>query len=997
MHLRNFAILGLIALIICSGTAYAGLTGVIAGKVVDVDGNPIPGVTITVTGENLPGARVDVTSSAGTYRMPELPPGVYTVEAAMMGMQTIKQTNVKVSVNQTTNNKLTMQLDALEIEVVVDGSAEVLDVKAATVKATIERDVTERLPGSDDLFSAFSMSGGITGSGNVRVHGASNTDNVYLFDGVDTTDPVTSTFGANLNSDAIEQVEVQTGGFQAEYGRSMGGIVNAVTKSGGNDFHGIIRVKYVDTSWAADDEHPTAGTSDYDYFEPTVTFEGPIIRDKLWFMVSYNYLNIEGSTRTLGFYDGDYLNEADLVSVNTDREFHLPYIKLTFQPTQEHKFVVNYSGEDATLSNSSPAGTATNTTPEAYNTQEQGGPFYSLEWTWLTSPNLYFIARVGSTYGILDNIPTATTGTDPRDAHFYDTYAQQYYNNANSWSENDRDRLQVSLTASYFIDDLMGQHEWKTGIEYHATSLEDYADQPGGAAYTITQTPVGEGPDYYTGTNASRNIYLNPGVSEATGDYYAFYLQDDWAVTDTITLNLGVRYEWMQFKNDDGDVDVPAWTWGNFARDTYINDDGTYKETAPMEFTDMLAPRIGFNWDVFGNGKTAVHAFYGRFFNPFDLSMASNMFQPFSADNTALREQEYIGPEWSDMDRDGVPDEDFFFDDANWRTTHEDEAGDWNLLDPDLEAEYTDEIMFGIEQEIMENFSVGLTYTHRESNDMVEDVGIFTDDDGNIIWTYLGGVMDDFSGLDPNKKFDPRDAKGQRDGIYDKHLYYITNAEGNSREYNGIEINARARQDSWDLQASYTYAKAEGAVTEAQPGYSGIAQFSGQYDTPGVTENLYGELPWSCRHYVKLAGSYHFDVTDWYEMSFGVNAFWRSGYHYSMRSKPPFTYDEDNDDINDPENWTGQPPYRSYNWSFMKPRGSEELPSFYNIDFSFQQTFKFGRYGAATVIFDVENLTDNQGIVSEAETYNPNKPEQFGQADQWASPRNYRLSLKYSF
>lgn len=993
MYLRRSVFLCLIALLIGSGIAHAGLTGVIAGKITDVEGNPLPGVTVIVTGENLPGERADYTSSSGTFRMPELAPGIYELKAALDGMTTIRLQNVKVAVNQTTNNKLTMEMAPFEDEVIVVGSAPVVDLKSTTMKATIERDVTERLPGSDDLFSAFSMSGGITGGGNVRVHGASETDNVYLFDGVDTTDPVTSTFGANLNNDAIEEVEVQTGGFQAEYGRSMGGIVNAVTKSGGNDFHGIIRVKYVDTDWSADDKHDDAGGVEFDYFEPTVTLEGPIIRDKLWFMVSYNYFNQESTTQTIGFYGADPNISDHLVGINTDREFHLPYAKLTFQATQDHKFVVNYSGEDGSLNNST--GDPEYNTPAVFNTQEQGGPFYSLEWTWLQSSTLYFVTRMGMTQGTLNNVPTNQTGSNPRDAGFSDTYYGQSYNNSNNWTEEDRDRTQFSMTASYFKDNMMGSHEFKSGIEYHEFVRKTFSQRPGGAAYTVDPVPVGDedNPEYFTGTSATRDLYINPGTSEESGTYMGFFIQDDWDVTDSLTLNVGFRYEWAEFENNDGNTEMPAWTWGNFAANSYINDDGSYKQTAPMKFDDMLAPRIGISWDVFGNGKTAVHAFYGRFYNPFDLSLP-NMFQPFSADQTATRDQNYIGPQWTDRDKDGIPDEDYFFDDANWETTSETEPGDWNLIDPDLEAEYTDEIMFGIEHEVMENFSLGLNYTWRETNDMIEDTGIFVDDEGNIVWTYLGAVKTDYSGLDPDRKYDPRE-----DIDYSKHLYYVTNAEGNKREYSGLEINAKARMDSWDLQASYTYAKSEGAVIEGQEGSDGSQQFSGQFDTPGTTDNLFGELPWSCRHYLKIAGSYHFDVTDWYEVSMGVNAFWRSGYHYSKRSKPPFTFDPDDatNDINNPESWTGRPPYRDRNWHFMEARGGYELPSFYNIDVSFQQTFKFGSYGAATVIFDVENVTDNQGIVGEAEVFNPNKPHLFGQANQYAGPRNYRLSLKYAF
>lgn len=982
-----------VLMLIGSTTAFAALTGVIAGKITDIDGNPIPGVTVTATGPNLPGARVDVTSNSGMYRMPELPPGTYTIRLEMMNMKTVERPDVRVSVNSTAIISLTMEMTPYEQTVVVTGSNDLLDIKSSTVKATIERDLTERLPGSDDLFSAFSMSGGITGTGNVRVHGGAATDNLYLFDGVDTTDPVTSTFGANLNADAIEQVEVQTGGFQAEYGRSMGGIVNAVTKSGGNDFHGVLRYKKMDSGTRADDKWSDYRVlGEYDYNDYTITFDGPVIRDKLWFMVSYNFYVQEGTASTIGFYGADPFDPDDLVTINADREYNLPYAKLTFQPSQQHKFVLNYSGEDAEIKNRT--GNWDSDTPETYNTQVQGGPFYSLEWTWLKSSSLYFITRAGIALGILDNTPTDQKSDRPA---FYDSYYMQNYNNSSSWTEEERNRMQLAFSANYYTDEMMGSHEFKSGIEYHDLTVDAYHASPGDALYIIRQVPMGDpdNPDFYTGSDATRTIYLNPGTSEARGLYYAFYLQDDWSPMENLTLNLGIRYETVKYENDDGETDVPAWTWGKFRADEYINPDGSYKQSAPMKFDNMLAPRIGVSWDVFGTGKTSVSAFYGRFYNPFDLQLPDLMFQPFSADTYAGRYQEYTGPEWSDRDRNGVPDEDFFFDDANWSTYQEDEPGDWNLIDPDIKAEYTDEIVIGVQHELIENFMVGLTYTYRETNDMVEDVGIFVDEDGNIVWTYLGAIKDDFSGLDPNRKYDPRD--NGKD--YAKHLYWVTNASGNQREYSGIELNARARKDNWDLQASYTYSKAEGAVTEGQPGYSGVAQFSGQYDTVQTSQNLRGELPWSARHHLKLAGSYHFDLTDWYEMSFGINSYLMSGYHYSKRSAPNYTYDPDNpsNDINDPSTWTGRPPYRSYSWFYPEGRGGYELPSYYSIDVSWQNTFKFGKFGAATVIFDIENITDNQSITNEADVYNPNKPALFGQQNEWGSPREYRLSLKYSF
>ncbi|MCD4652486.1 hypothetical protein K8T06_00960, partial [bacterium] len=456
-------------------------------------------------------------------------------------------------------------------------------------------------------------------------------------------------------------------------------------------------------------------------------------------------------------------------------------------------------------------------------------------------------------------------------------------------------------------------------------------------------------------------------------------------------LNLGIRYEWMEFQEDSGNTDVPAWSWGNFRADSWLNSDGSPKEIAPMRFDDMLAPRLRISWDVFGNESTIVNGFFGRYYNPFDLSLPM-MFQTFSADNYAAKRQDYIGPEWHDMNKDGVPDEDHFFDDSNWGGTNGTEAFFTNLIDPDLKAEYTDEFVVGIQQKILDNLTISLNYIHRKTNDLIEDVGLFVDDDGNIVWTYLGAVNDDFTGLKPGWNFDPRD--DQRD--YKDHIYYITNAEENTRDYNGLELSVLAKNNNWDFQIHYTLSKTEGSTTE---GFQGIYQFTGQYDTVQTSQNLFGELPWSSQHNLRIAGAYWFNITDWYEMSFGVNALYTSGYRYSQRWRPANTYDPDypGDDINDPDTWSGQPPYRNYSWCYPNGRGNHELPSFYTIDVSWQNTFKFGHFGAATVIFDINNVTDHQAIIAESEEYNPRKPDYFGQATNWSGPRNYRLSLKYAF
>lgn len=867
---------------------------------------------------------------------------------------------------------------------------------SSAVKTAINRDFMLALPNSDSIITAFSLAPGVTGSGNIRVHGGALNDNLYLVDGIDTTDPLTSTYGPLPYADTVDTIEILTGAFPAEYGRFMGGIIKTETQSGTNDFHGIMRYKILNSiTRSSDDWSKYRMLADYNYRDYAVTINGPFIRDKLWFMVSYNYYNEDGSDRCGSSYWADPASR--LKTVKTDRVHSFPSLRLTIEPNQEHRIVCIWSLDSYIHYNynSTESFSFYGENADTLSTKENFADYFGITWNWTVNPDLSLTAGLGGSHGAMDDKPTSENNTDPA---FFDTYSYQYYNNARSWTEEDRTRMQCDITADYCSDTRVGFHHWKSGIEYQWIESEKMFRIPGGVFYTITQVPVGDwdDPEYFTGMYATRATQLFPGSVSASGEYTAFFIQDDWSVTDRVTLNLGIRLENMVYQNDAGKSDIPAWKWGNFTSgsymgpDLYNSDEVNFKNYAPMEFDRMIAPRAGMVWDVFGTGKSSIHAFWGRYFNPFDFSLPDR-FQPFGSDPFAVKIQEYLGPAWTDRNKDGIPDEDYFYEYANWETGYEPEPEPCNMIDPDLKPEYTDEFSVGYRQDIMPDVSVGIVYTSRTTRDMIEDVGLFTDDDGNVTWTWRGGIRDDFSDLDPGKQYDPRDTG--RD--YAHFLYWITNVPGNRRDYQGIEINAVVNKPDWNLMAGYTLSKVDGCVTEDQPGYSGISQFSGLYDTWQTSRNLYGELPWSCRHYLKLAGSYRLALTDWYELSFGVNGFWRSGYFYSKRTTPDCTYDPDNadNDINDPDTWTGRPPYRSYAWTYPEGRGGYVLPDFYTIDVSIQNTFRFGRLGAATLILDVENITDNQDMISAAETANP----LFGEQDGWGSPRVYRLSLTYNF
>jgi outer membrane receptor protein involved in Fe transport len=889
-----------------------------------------------------------------------------------------------------------------------DSSGDGIGEKSATAgtentsasRVVVERSFSEKLPDSDDMTVAYRLAGAIDTSGRLHIRGSAMNDTVTLFDGIDITDPLSGMPAGVLPADTIETVEILTGGMPAEYGRAMGGIVKAVSRTGGNEFHGIFRYKRIDSDYRADDTHAVDRTlPDYSYDCYNFMMSGPVIQDKLWFMVSYNFFTRDSVQRAFAYYGTDYYTEGGTVSVNTDRDYTSPVISLTFQPVSNHVFTARYSDSTTSYRHSV---FGYNCTPETWNLLETGYRFSGFEWTWQKSRVLRFNILAGMMGSYIDDKPDGGSGEAPA---FYDTYHRMYYNNSSVLTEDDRSRIQLALSADYFIEDLMGTHEWKTGLEYQKIRSEIYNRIPGGAMYAITQIPTGDpsDPDFYTGTDAFRTLLINLGTAELSGVYSAYYLQDDWSVTDTITLNLGLRFETMRYETDTGETEVPAWEWGQFKAEQYLNGGNdpfsqnpydVISRTGSMRFNSLIAPRLGVNWDVFGTGGTVVKAFYGRYYNPFDLQLPQ-MFQPAGSDNMRTFNQEYVGPQWTDRNRDGIPDEDYFFDDDNWSGFNETYHENWNLIDPNLKPEYTDEISVGLEQEIFPDVHIGLIYSYRETNDIIEDVGLFADSAGNITWTWQGGINDDFTDLDPGKRFDPRD-NGQD---YERHLYWITNVPGNRRRYHGVEFLARARKAFCNLQAGYTYSKAEGSTAEAYESSTGVAQFSNVFDTYQTSLNLDGELPWSSRHRVNLAGNTFFTITDWYEISFGVYGHYISGYHYSKRTTPPYTYDPDNssNEFDDPQTWTGRPPYRSFPFYFPEGRGTYELPSLLTVDISVQNTFLFGRFGSLILILDVLNATNNQDALDVDSVYNPSRPDRFGSEVQWRMPREYNLTLKYAF
>ena len=210
-------------------------TGTLKGTVHDERGQALPGAVVSVSGANLQGERATRSDVEGEFEFEALPPGLYSVKVALAGYQVIQQDRVAVHIGRITTLNVQLTPGGLMEQVTVTGSAPLVDSEHATSQDNYGPEYLEQVTlGSGRSYQDVVQNSPGTGPGddvNPTVRGSTIGGNVYLIDGVDSTDPATQMLGQNYIYDAIEEIQLQTGGFEAEFGRASGGIVNVVTKS----------------------------------------------------------------------------------------------------------------------------------------------------------------------------------------------------------------------------------------------------------------------------------------------------------------------------------------------------------------------------------------------------------------------------------------------------------------------------------------------------------------------------------------------------------------------------------------------------------------------------------------------------------------------------------------------------------------------------------------------------------------------------------------------
>ena len=304
--LKSFVAASVAALLLAGVlSAQAPTAGRILGIIVDDQGGPLPGVSIEAKGPRLVGSAATVSDTNGTYRLLALPPGTYTITFSLQGFTRIVRNDIVLGVEQALAVDIKMTPAAIEEEVVVTGQAPLIDVKSPARGQVLTAQTFQALPKGRSFDSLVTIMPGVQSENDllagISVDGASGAENMFYVDGTDTSDLMGGTRKQNVVFDFAEEVQFKASGYNAEYGGSVGGVVNVITRSGGNNYHGEVVGYYSGTAlegrWRdrlsldLDDDtraryypyEEYVGRDTEHAYEAGFLLGGFLVRDRLWF------------------------------------------------------------------------------------------------------------------------------------------------------------------------------------------------------------------------------------------------------------------------------------------------------------------------------------------------------------------------------------------------------------------------------------------------------------------------------------------------------------------------------------------------------------------------------------------------------------------------------------------------------------------------------------------------------------------------------------------
>ena len=665
--MRKIIRLTLLALALTVGTAWTqDVTGNLEGRVLNLKGEALPGVNVTVNGSSLQGVRGAASDERGAFRILALPVGSYTVKVSHTAYQGVTYENVSVRLGKTTTlGEVQLQARTVGLpEVVVNGEKPLLDPTSTTLGVNLRAEVLAALPLQRDYASAAVLApqanAGSHPDDGVNVGGASGWDNTFYIDGIHVTNPALGNEGTALPYNFIQEIEVKTGGYQAEFGRALGGIVNVVTRTGSNKFEGQI-FGYLTNSGLAGEKLGTPGGThiqSFTTYDLGFRFGGPLAKDRLWFYAAYNP---QVETR-----------DAELVTLGVHEDkatTHRFAGKLTYQAGPNTSFTFTSIGDPTTRN--SVGSTYVGQLPDptrildlttSLGRLRRGGLRFSARGRHAVSPRLLLEASASRLRVDSEDKPRESAGMLKP---FYGDFVEGVWSGGYGRLRDNVHRRTAGDAVATFSS---RRHTFKAGIQLERNE-EDwfFSNRLTGSTRQDPSVLLRLSPDYYIG------VYSNwKGI--AGNRVWSLFGQDAWQVTDRLLLNLGLRWDAQSFYAEGE-------TFQTIAR--------------------QGQPRVGLVYQPGEPGSQKIFASFGRFYQQVGTDFIVG-FIPGTYITYEYTQNPLVNP---------VP--------ADTAGTT---LGFQNRNVPGLNGPYQDEFTFGYERTFAHQMKVGIQGTRRDLKEAIDVV-----------------------------------------------------------------------------------------------------------------------------------------------------------------------------------------------------------------------------------------------------------------------------------
>jgi outer membrane receptor protein involved in Fe transport len=1032
-----FLVLGAVLLVVAPvpGTAQTVFEGTITGTVMLATGEVMPGATIRLTSPALVARELTATTDArGRYVFLRVPPGDYAVSATLQGFKTANAKGIVVERGVTVDVPITLELGGYEEQVTVTSETPVVDTHSSTVSTTFSDALLAKVPTSRNAFYDLATTApGMSSVGSEEswlpspaAYGSATSQNIFLVNGVNTTNPRGSSWGSlvAVNYNTVEEVKILSLGSKAEYGSYSGAAIDVITKSGGNEYHGDASY-YSMIGNAADNSTMSFGKS-WLYANPGdslvtypignhdggVTLGGPIMKDKLWF---YG-----------GFNKGRSVTDTPLRPNNETWDSKLYDLKVTGQFGVNHRAWLGLHYED------------------------NFGGFTTWGWTW--DPTMYYNARY-KTLSPQFQYQWVATPTDivsvkylafntDEDPSIPATVGHPGYVNWWKWigtqsigvngdfpyvEAQKASRRTYQADVSHYAENFLGQHDLKFGVQYTKSEGNWLGGYFQGYANFAYPYPYNYGPatswwwngpeSWQWGTDENpawpmynRVVSLNPWLTIRKADSTGAFIDDTWVANDRVTINLGLRYDKMTAKYGNGSVyEMPA-TPADIAHPTLLR---TRAGTGNVFDFKTWSPRIGVAWAVTDDHKNVLRAHYGRYYAP----MGIEALRRFGPDMQPYNQTTYLYLLSSadvDLNHNGYWDTSEVIPATRLlygRTPNSILSGptvtdpSWQLeVAPGTKSPYTDQFNVSFQREVASDLSLEFTAIYKKENDLLALRPYDTGTGQFYEWEKMPFTT--FTGYQTYVwQIVPKDYNGDGAVNIDDWRYVIDSGNTHYRAVNatsfagknvgrtfkGLQLVLNKRYSNrWQAMAAINWNDTDGFYprTVDQTWYIDGPLVM---DTPfGSTMNHYqnnltGPALMTPEWMVKIAGSYTIPTI---ETDLGVRIRYDSGRPiWPVQDIPTFA------------SWMSdlQPGvFLSAAWNdtmvATDPSKPDWLPSTTVVDLSLSKTFKLGNVGQLALSFDALNA------------FNENSPNRvgwkaadYGQVYSLVIPRTYRLGIKYSF